>query len=28
VRLGDRIVDRSVKTLLERITEQLQEVSV
>jgi F-type H+-transporting ATPase subunit delta len=28
VRLGDRVIDRSVRTLLETITHQLQEVSV
>jgi len=28
VRIGDRVVDRSVRTLLQRIEEQLSEVSV
>lgn len=28
VRMGDRVIDRSVRTLLEAITHQLQEVSV
>jgi F-type H+-transporting ATPase subunit delta len=28
VRLGDRVIDRSVRTLLEAITHQLQEVSL